>query len=227
MTSNGITTAASTGRALRAAQALALVALVAALIGALGPADQIGRPTHGPAFPRLQANRPRGLVHPPPPYIPAVSQTASRDLPCVLPAPLPSANPRALSLLQRDIQNGRTLSRYEPWAISLVVSIGRRTLARIDVRVRIAPLQVARRPLNSLGVPGRWLSPRNGDVVRGALTEMPTVYGLFSSFELDPEGGPVIEVTTVAHATRVTDHQRIAWALSTLAAVTALFLLLV
>ena len=190
---------ARAGRRVRLAQALALVALVAALVGAHGPADGV-RTTYSWPPEELPSGTPSRLWYTPLLLIRRTPETVSARIPCSLPPPLPgAARPvTVLATARLPEQNrGLALTRSDG---RLVVAIGDRVLSQIDLPTAAASdgecayvLRIADR---------RWTlegGPREVSL-GGSLEETPFVNGLFSALDMRSGTPPSLAVRTAVHA---------------------------
>ncbi len=213
--------AEASGRRLRVAQALALIALVAALIGALGPADWL-RTTYSWPPPTLPREEPDRLWYTPLLLIRHQPEVLSTDLPCALPPFLPNADRPGIVLATArypEKVGGLAITRSRN---ELVVAVGGVELDRIALPAG-GGSECAHR-LTFAG--GGWVvsGGPNGIERRGVVQGMPIVTGLFSGLDLRAGPAPSVDVRTQVHATRVTARQTIAWVLAALGATAALVL---
>jgi hypothetical protein len=213
--------AASASRS-RVALVLAVAALGASVVGALGPAEDVRStytwPPRAPA-----AERPDRLW-----YTPLlVNRRQPAAIVATVPCDLPPALPRAarpltvLATTRFPVQNYGFAVRRR--ADTLIVSVGATTLAQ--PALQRSPTEPTCKYVMRLG-DGRWSlegGPR-GESASGALEAMPQVSGLFTALDLRPGPAPSIEVTTAVHASRVTALQVVAWSAAVLLASTALIL---
>jgi hypothetical protein len=209
----------SSGR-LRLAQLLAFVALLAALVGALGPAEVV-RTTYSWPPETLPRDAPERLWYTPLLLVRHQPEILTSDVPCSLPPRLPGADEGHV------LATARHPERVDGLAVKaaegrLVFSVGETVLDSVALPDD-APEGCAYRITVS---GGRWaLSGGPGGIERGGdLETMPTVTGLFSGLELQPGELPSIDVTTQVHATRTTLRQALAWGVAALAAIAALLL---
>ncbi len=211
----------SAGR-LQIAQVLAFLALLAALVGALGPADQV-RSTYSWPPPALPAGTPSRVWYTPLLLIRHRPETISATLPCSV-SPLPAAE-RPLTVLATarfPERSGGLAVTYELGRF--VVRIGDEVLQRVPVRAAGSDCFYQL----ELGG-GRWsLESSSGDVAYGgALASMPITSGLFSALDLRTKPAPAIGVTTAVHAARPTLRQTLAWIVAVLCGLGALALVAV
>jgi arabinosyltransferase C len=210
----------------RIALALAIIALIAALIGALGPAKHLRTKYSWP--PRtLSAGTPSRLWYTPLLLIQHVPETLSATVPCSLPSPLPAAERPVVVLATArfpDQSGGLAVTHVRGL---LVITVGDRRLDRVGL------------PPDTRGgdgcayhlrlSPGRWsIEGGHQDLTHtGPLVRMPVVDGLFSALDLASGTPPSIDVTTAVHATRPVVRQRVAWTVAALTAILALLLVAV
>ena len=213
------TTAPSSSTRVRVAQALGLVALIASLVGALGPAERV-RTTYSWPPTALSSDAPSRVWYTPLLLIRHEPEVISADVSCTLPAALESGEPGHVLSTARypERVGGLTLTQSDS---ELVVTLGRTVLDRVELprggdgsgcahRVTIAG--------------GQWFVSGNGIERQGPVEAMPTVNGLFSGLDLRTGKPLAVTVTTVPHATRATARQTVAWIVAALAAVGALYL---
>ena len=207
----------------RVAEVLAFVGLVAALVGALGPAEQVRSAYSWP--PRsLPEGTPSSLWYTPLVLIRHRPETISAELPCNLPRALPTAK-RPLTVLATarspEERKGLAVTGEEG---QLIVTIGDERLSRVPLHVVPAVRGECEYRL-WLGS-GHWSlegGPRQV-TLGGSLREMPFVSGLFSELDLRSPNAPAISVTTAVHGSRTILRQTLAWLLATLSIVAALLL---
>ncbi|MGH3134772.1 MAG: arabinosyltransferase domain-containing protein, partial [Gaiellaceae bacterium] len=205
---------------IRVAQALALVALVSALIGALGPADRV-RTTYSWPPETLPTGTPERLWYTPLLLVRQQPELLTADVPCRLPRTLPGGEPGAVLATARHPERvgglAITQSRRE-----LVVRVGETVVDRVELPPGGGVDDCAHR-VSMAG--GRWsVSGGNGIQREGALEAMPVVTGLFSALDLASGTSPSVDVTTHVHATPTTTRQAVAWALAAMAGTVALLL---
>lgn len=208
----------------RIALALSFVALVAALVGALGPAERV-RTTYSWPPPTLPEETASSVWYTPLLLVRHQPESIAARIPCSLGPALPGAA-RPTTVLA----TARYPERTEALAVSLrgnrlVIGVGRRILHRVDTVPAPARLSDCAYDL-SIGS-GHWSirgGPNKFDY-QGSIDEMPRVTGLFSALELRSGQRPSIDVTTAVHATHPTVRQKVAWALAALSALTALLLI--
>jgi len=212
-----------THRRVRLAQALALVSLGAALIGALGPADRV-RTTYSWPPGELPSGTPSRLWYTPLLLIRRTPETVSARIPCSLPPALPAAaRPVTVLATARYPERNRGLAVMRSGG-RLVVGIGDRVLSSIDLPTAAASDGECAYVLRIAG--GRWSldGGPGGVALGGSLGAMPVVNGLFSALDLRSGTPPSIAVTTAVHASQATLRQTLAWSVAVLGALTALLL---
>jgi len=216
-------TSSARTRRVQIAQALACVALVAALIGALGPADDV-RTTYSWPPPTLPEGTPDRIWYTPLLLIRHRPEAIAVSLPCALPPALRGAERPAtvLATARFPEQNGGlAVSRQGG---RLVVKIGRDVLTRVVFRATPAANGACAYDLRLAGK--RWTLEGGPDeaAISGELERLPVVSGLFSALELRQGTPPSIKLTTVPHATRPTAVQTLAWTLAAVCVAAALLL---
>ncbi len=207
----------------RLAQALAVVALLAAVIGALGPADRV-RTTYSWPPAELPSGTPSRLWYTPLLFIRRTPESVSARIPCSLPPALPAATrPVTVLATARFPERNRGLAVTRSGG-GLVVAIGDRVLTSVDLPTAAASdedcaylFRIADQRWSLDGGPGR-LS------LGGSLEAMPVVNGLFSALDVRSGTPPSIDVTTAVHASHATMRQTVAWTVAVLGALAALAL---
>lgn len=212
------------GRRIRAAQGLALLALAASLVGALGPAERV-RTTYSWPPATLSAETPERVWYAPLLLNFHTPERLTVTVPsCVLPPALKRAESPTIVLA-----TARYPDRVEGLALTRVgerlhVRLGERQLAQVSLRRPLLAGDGCAYRLQMAGS-GWSLEGTGGDVVAsGELDRLPVVTGLFSALDLRASNAPGIEVTTEAHATRTTTLQVVAWTIAALAIALALLL---
>ena len=199
---------------------LAASALVAACVGAVGPAHKVHASYSWPGN-ALSAADPTRLWYTPLLLIRHEPVRLSVMLPCSLPPPLPRARTPTTVFA-----TARAPSRVGGLAITqhdgeMKIAIGERVLMRIDHPER-RPNCDYRFDLQA----GRW-SFAGGPVNErrtGRLESMPFVDGFFSALNLRAAEHPRVTLTTTVTGTRSTTRQKLAWLLATITACLALAL---
>jgi hypothetical protein len=205
----------------RIALGLAMLALVAATVGALGPARHV-----------------RTIFRWPPATLPATKPTEAWYTPLLLAAHRPEAIQaivpcRSPSALRRNdgrvnlLSTARSPERYDGLFISaegryLSVGIGNDVLKRIRLGAKSDPNCSVVVHLQDHS----WRVERtpSGATYRGTIDAMPQVSGLFSGVDLRAQPRPSISVTTTPHDTTTVGRQSVAWVLATFAVLAALIL---
>jgi hypothetical protein len=210
----------------RLAQGLAFVALVCALVGAIGPAEPL-RTTYSWPPPRMPEAKPSSLWYTPLLLSRHRPDSITATIPCSLPMALePRANPvTVLATARFPAQaNGLAVTRDGD---GLLIRVGDQFVDRAELRADSAGDPACAYRLRMAA--GNWtIDGGPDDVARGGrVRTMPTVNGLFSALDLGSGISPSIDVTTEVHASRTTVRQALAWALAVLAIVSALLLVAV
>ncbi len=210
----------------RLAQALAFVALGAALVGAIGPAEHLSTKYSWPPK-TLPAGTPSRVWYTPLLLIRHRPETISARLPCSLPRALPAARSPVTVLATARLpraNDGLTVTRVGD---QLVVGIGDQPFTRVGLPSRPNGDGQCAYTLRIAG--DRWslAGGPNGVAQEGALETMPIVSGLFSELDLRSSASTSIDVTTAVHAARTTVRQKIAWTVAVLAILAALLLAVV
>jgi Mycobacterial cell wall arabinan synthesis protein len=216
---------AGVSQRIRVAEGLAFIGLLAAFMGALGPADRVSTVYSWPpsAVPDAQPSRmwytPLLLVaqrHP---------ETISATLPCSATPAQPTASSPVIVF---------ATVRFPERVSGLFVT---RDSTRLTVR--IGPTLLTRAPLSArttaaddcsyhlLFDDGRWsLSGGPGDIsLAGDVGLMPVVSGLFSELDLRSPASLSAAVTTKPHKTRAKVHQTVGWVVAALAIGASLWLI--
>jgi hypothetical protein len=205
------------------AQVLAFVALVAALVGALGPAEKRHAIYDWPP-PTLPSGTPSRAWYTPLLLTRHRAEAVAANVPCVLPAALADAE-RPVTVLATS----RFPERNEGLAVirrqgQLVVRIGGIEVMRTALKAGGSAGGECSYRLSLAG--GRWMIDGGPEEIErsGVLPAMPVVTGLFSGLDLGSATAPTIRVTTAVHGSRPRTHQTIAWALAAICVSGALFL---
>ena len=211
---------------LRLAQALAFVGLIAALIGALGPAHEVRTVYSWPPA-ELPSGAPSRQWYTPLLLIRRQAEVISASVPCTLPPPLPkAAGPLTVLATARFAEGNGGLSMTGTGGL-LVIKIGEDILGRVPLSRGAVGAQgcTYRFTLgNGLwSIDGGLTDQKQG----GALPDTPLVTGFFSSLDLRSGARPAINATTVAHASRASARQAIAWTLASVGLLGALLLVAV
>ena len=213
-------------RRVRLAQALASVALLAALLGALGPAEHLRTKYSWPPKP-LPVATPSKAWYTPLLLIRHEPEAISARLPCALPRALPAAATPVTVLATARLpraNGGLAVTRVRD---QLVVRVGDKTITRVGLPSRPTGDRQCAYVLRIAD--DRWSIEGGPSNVadEGALERRPIVSGLFSELDLGTGAPLAIDVTTAVHAARTTVRQAIAWAVAILALVAALLLVAV
>jgi hypothetical protein len=204
----------------RIGQVVAFAALVAALVGALGPAERV-RTTYSWPPADTQSGAPNRVWYTPLLLVRHRPEGIKARIPCSPAPPLRGASSpvKVLATARHPERTGGLAVIQEPG--TLVVQVGTRRLVA-------APL-----PADSggpdcayalrLGGGGWSLEGGAGELNHaGTLERDPVVSGLFSELDLAAAGAPSIAVTTQPHSTRAAVHQKVAWLVATLAIAAAI-----
>jgi Mycobacterial cell wall arabinan synthesis protein len=207
-------------RRLRLAQALAFVALLAALVGALGPAETV-QTTYSWPPETLPREAPERLWYTPLLLVRHEPELLTSDVPCALPPRLPGAEEGDVLATARHPERVDGLAIREAGG-GLVFSVGEAVLDSVALPDDASEGCAYRITISD----GRWALSGGPDGIErgGELETMPTVTGLFSGYELRPGELPSIDVTTQVHATRTTTRQALAWFVAALGGLGALLL---
>ncbi|MGH7540699.1 MAG: hypothetical protein ACRELC_06855, partial [Gemmatimonadota bacterium] len=200
------------------AQVLALIALLTAAIGALGPAEPV-RSTYAWPPPAMPTGAPSQAWYTPLLLMRHRPDAIAASLPCSRPPALPRAE-LPLSVLA----TARSPERIGGLAVRI---------RRQQLEVAVGESVLARAPLGGGGrdctyrlrmADGRW-SLAGGPDQRsfgGSLAAMPVVSGLFTAIDLGADAALSVEVTTAVHTSDTLLRQSIAWTLASLCALAAL-----
>ena len=206
----------------RAAQLLAFFALVAALVGALGPAEKRTTTYDWPPA-TLPSGKPSSAWYTPLLLTRHRAEAVSASIPCRLPPALPGASGSTI------LATARFPERTDALAVTnersrLVVRIGGREIVRTPLAAASSVSDECAYRLSLAG--GRWaLDGGPGALAEsGALLSMPVVTGLFSELDLGTGEAPTIRVTTPVQGGKPRPHQKVAWVLAALAVAAALAL---
>ena len=207
---------------LRVAQVLAFVALLAAFVGALGPAEKV-RTTYSWPPSALPDETPERTWFAPLFLSRHRPEALTAAIPCALAPPLRDAGKpvRVLATARTPAQaGGLAITRRGVCSRSRSGSRssrepGRRRTAECAYRLRLEG--------------DRWSLEQEpaGTTREGELEAMPAVFGFFSALDLRAGPAPAVEVRTAVHATRTTTRQALAWTIAALAIAAALLLVAV
>jgi len=210
----------------RLALIVAFVALLAALVGAIGPAHHVSTTYSWPPE-TLPTGSPKSVWYTPLLLIGRQPEAVSARVPCSLPPALPGAARPVLVLATARFPervDGLSLIRSGD---RLVVSSGGEVLARVGLPS--APTDDDACAYHLVLGGGSWsLEGGPGQIALGGdLETMPFVNGVFSALDLRWGMTPTIDVTTSVHASRTTARQTMAWTIAVLFAIAALLLVAV
>ncbi|MDQ3672715.1 MAG: arabinosyltransferase domain-containing protein, partial [Actinomycetota bacterium] len=211
-------------RRVQLAQVLAFVALVAALVGALGPAEK-RRTTYDWPPPTLPSGTPSSGWYTPLLLTRHRAEAVAANVPCLLPASLAAASGGPVTILATarfPERNGGLAVIHERG--QLVVRVGAVEVVRTLLKTGSSAGGECRYRLSLAG--GRWTIAGGPETIErsGVLPAMAVVTGLFSGLDLGSVTGPTIRVTTAAHGSRPRTHQTVAWILAAICVSCALFL---
>ena len=207
----------------RLALALAVVALVSAIVGAVGPAKNTYATYSWPPSPLPAMPAARTW------YTPLLLERQTPDaltagLPCSPTAPLPGARqPLVVLATARSPERAKALAVVQQHN-RLVVGIGTSTLARLELAsTRDAGKDCAYRLRVHDGRYSIAGGPKNV-ALDGTVPAMPVVDGIFSQAALRSGPQLSVQVRTQAFATQTVPRQTIAWLIAVVALVVALLL---
>lgn len=208
-------------RPLRLALALALVALLASLVGAVGPAEHV-RAVYSWPPPTLPASDPPEVWYTPLLLARGQPDVLTARIPCAPAQPLPeAARPATVIATARSpmAQRGLAVMQGDD---GIEIWVGDRMLDRLDVPAKPTTDCAYRLVLDG----DSWSISGGGAPLErtGELATMPTVYGLFSALDLRSGAGPSIEITTAVHDTRSTTRQDVARSVALFGVLAALLL---
>ena len=216
--------AAASAGALRGALALAAVSLLAAVVGALGPADA-ERTTYSWPPQSVPARNPARLWYSPLLLIRQQPESLSVRIPCSLPPELHAAeHPTTVVATSRNPETAGGLGVTRAGDL-LTVHVGAQVIAELKApRAATTDESCAYRLQFDNG---RWSIEGGPDAVSldGSIDPMPVVFGLFSGLDIRSPRAPTIDVTTAVHDTRTTTRQAIAWLVAVICLLAALLLL--
>jgi hypothetical protein len=203
---------------------LASLALVAAVVGALGPAEKIRTSFSWPPE-TMPTGTPARLWYTPLLLVRRQPEELRARLPCALPPSLPDAErPETVLATARFPERANALFIRRA-GDRLLIGVGGSMLDRVSIPDGASDRDCAYRL--TIGS-GRWsIEGGPNQVSRDGEIDAPVVAGLFSALDLRSEASPSVDITTVAHATRTTTRQKAAWTIAALLAVVALLLVTV
>jgi hypothetical protein len=207
---------------IRIGLALAVVALLAALAGAFGPAQKV-RSTYTWPPRALPAGTPERVWYTPLLLVAHRPEAIRASIPCLLPRALSAASsPLTVLATARSpaTVGGLAVTRT---GNSLTVRVGRTALDRFPARRGRTRDCSYLLELSD----GRWHISGGpaGIEHEGALEVMPFVSGLSSGLDLRTGRSLTIGVTTTVHDSQPTARQKIAWIIASLAAIAALLVI--
>lgn len=212
-------------RWVRRGEWIAFAALVAAFIGALGPATPISTTYSWPP-PTLPAATPTTSWYSPLLLASRVPQRLEARIPCDLPRPLTEPNPptRVLATARSPVRSDGLVVSEERGVLTL--QIGGSMLLRRPLAITS---QIGADCLHRLIIDdGKWSLDSGTEHAGGDLERMPVVNGLFSELDLgDSRSRPMISVTTHVHRVSPTNRQTVAWILAVALALASLGLVVV
>ena len=207
----------------RLAQALAFVAVIAALIGALGPAEHVRTSYTWPPH-ALPTGTPSDLWYTPLLLIRRQPESIYARVPCTLPPPLSTSSRRVIVLATARYAEPSGGLAVTQIGDQLAITIGTRLLGRVRLGTSGS---VPRDCAYDLRIDTqRWAIDGGPDQIeqRGPLRQMPTVSGIFSALDLRSGPPPSIDITTTVHASRPTAYQKVGWTVAVVGALSALLL---
>ena len=197
------------GTRLRVAQILAFVGLVAALVGALGPAETV-RTTYSWPPEALPQGEPTSFWYTPLLLARHRPESLTAALPCAGAAPLAEAGTcrRVLATARFPERTGGLAVRQS--GEGLEFTLGEDVFA-IALRGRLSAHTPPRRR--------RLVARRRSRTDRraGGARATPVVTGFFSGFDLRTSPRPTAELDTGVHAVNARPHQTLAWIVAALA----------
>ena len=212
-----------TARRRRIALGLAVGSLAAAVVGAVGPADEVRSSYSWP--PRaLSGEQPTQLWLAPLLLIRYEPESLHASIPCTLPPPLRSASRPATVIATARLPDTPDALTIVDAGGRLLVEFGDTLLATLDLAESTAAGQDCAYELEVVG--DRWSieGGPDGVALEGALERMPVVTGFSSALDLRSGPGPSIDVTTAVHRVYPTALQAASWLIAALALCAALAL---
>ena len=208
-------------RRLRVAEALAVVALISAFVGALGPATET-RSTYSWPPSEVPQETPKEGWYTPLLLAARIPERLEVSVPCMS-RPLRETAQEAVVLAttrRADREDALTVVRT---GRDLVVNVADETLARLP---SAAPgTDNSRCEYRLQLADGRWRLEGGPDgVMRAGDTPMPVVNGLFSEADLRTASRLQVRVTTSPHTPRTTTRQKIATSIAMISGLLALIL---
>jgi hypothetical protein len=215
--------AAASARALRAGLALSAVSLLAAVVGALGPAKAV-RTTFAWPPRTLPPRTPTTLWYTPLLLSRQRPDSIAARIPCSFPAPLRAAQqPTTVLATARAAETAGGLAVTHEDG-HLTVTVGTQVLAELEVQAGGRTDESCAYTLHLDD--GRWSLEGGPNAVSldGSIDPMPVVFGLLSGLDLRSPARPTINVTTAVHDSRTTPLQTVAWMVAVVALLLALVL---
>ena len=203
---------------------LAVVALAAALLAAVGPAEHV-RTTYSWPPAEVPSASPEQVWYTPLLLVRREPESLSIRVPCTLPRALPRADSPATVLATArfpERSGGLVALRSRD---RLTFQVGEGLLGRLPLSPRSQ--QATEECAYALEVSGgRWTIEGGPEQValEGRLDRMPIVSGVFSELDVRSPSHPTIDVTTMVHAARASVLQTLAWAIAVVCALAALVL---
>lgn len=204
---------------MRVAEVLAFVGLVAALVGALGPADRL-RTTYSWPPETLPEGTPMKLWYTPLLLSRHRPETLTATLPCALSPPLAGAGPETTVLATArypERAGGLSMTARAGRGEQLEIAVGEDVLAGITRAGCPHVLTIAGSRWSLVTTTGRTSAA-------GILEQMPMVTGLFSELDLRTGAAPLVVVDTGVNASRTISRQAVAWIVAVMALAGALVL---
>ena len=204
------------------AEIVAFVGLLAAFIGAVGPAQEV-RTTYAWPPENLPRGEPSRLWYTPLLLAARIPERVSISVPCtVAPVLEDSSKPvTALATARSPERAGGLVVTHD--AGTLTVRVGDTVLARTNPTAATPGDACSYR----LDLVSRSWSLQGGPTntaLSGELEQMPVVNGLFSELDLRSGPAPRAEVTTIAHGVRTLGRQALAWSIALICVLIALIL---
>jgi arabinosyltransferase C len=207
----------------RVAAALAVIGLLASVVGALGPSRSLHATYTWPTNAPTQAKKPRSFWYTPLLLERWTPQALSAHLPCSK-APALSRSARTVQILStaRHPRNAGGLSVVRS-GDRMTVAIGTSTLAHAPLDTQ-APNGTCSYTLRLAGDRFSIEGGSLGTPIVGTIASMPVVNGLFSGLDLGARPGLSVDVETQTFDTTPVLRQTIAWVVAALAILVALAL---
>jgi arabinosyltransferase C len=200
---------------------LSTLALVCAVVGAVGPSESL-RSTFSWPPAVLPEEHPERLWYAPLLLARHEPDSISVEIPCTRPRALAGAGaPVTVLATTADPASQGGLAVTQTGS-TLRIAVGRQDLARLDLPIGGRDECTFRLLVDD----GEWsVTGGSANVAdAGSLEAMPRVEGLFSELDLRDARASSAEVTTVAHGSRTSIVQKLGWIAAALAALAALVL---